>query len=548
LANLADRTGCRLIHHDPAAALLWFRDAAAYAMFALAASETAESVSSLRAQAIARHNHAVEELLRCAKTGPRDVDPAWRRHLASVGVQVAPTTPIRAGLPCNELWIARDFRVKNLEHVGQDGLGVPLVAVSHFHNREAVPDRFFPERLKLPATAVFRPNGPLENGAWRDQPAVLALHDPAHESMISLGTSPGTLALAADLTTPMAHQFIKAPLAEYTWGGLLRPEQYTSAPGIFMQAPHQPGKIPVLFVHGLWSNPEAWLVMANRLQNDALIRDRYEFWYAFYPTGAPLMVSAVRLRRELHDLRAAIDPRHDDPALDQMVVVGHSLGGDLTKQLVQSSGQTLEGALFTRPFDQVQMSPESRNTLARMLYFEPVPSVRRAVFLCAPHHGSNTANRLIGRFSSMLVRRASDIEALHAEIIRLNGPEVLTPEYRRRPPSSIDNLKWDSPMLKALSELPISPDVPYHSIVATLVPNAPTSLWTDGVVSYESAHLDGAQSELVVRHNHFANVTPEATAEVHRILRLHLDATDSSGAPVVHAGAHDAMTGPAAPR
>jgi hypothetical protein len=205
-----------------------------------------------------------------------------------------------------------------------------------------------------------------------------------------------------------------------------------------------------------------------------------------------------------------------------MVVVGHSLGGVLSKQLVQGSGQALEGVLFTRPFDQVAMSPRSRAMLAPMLRFEPEPSIRRAVFICAPHRGSNAANRLIGRVGSLLVRRPGEIEATHAEIVRWNGPDVFTPWYRRLPPSSIDNLEPESPILKALSGLPIAPDIPYHSVVANLFPHAPPGLWTDGVVSYDSAHLDGARSELVVKGNHFANDTPEATAEVRRILRLHL--------------------------
>jgi hypothetical protein len=75
--------------------------------------------------------------------------------------------------------------------------------------------------------------------------------------------------------------------------------------------------------------------------------------------------------------------------------------------------------------------------------------------------------------------------------------------------------------------MPISPGVPYHSIVATMFPNASTDRWTDGGVSYESAHLEGAASEIMIRHNHFANDTPEAAAEVRRILRLHVGAAES---------------------
>ena len=49
--------------------------------------------------------------------------------------------------------------------------------------------------------------------------------------------------LASDLTTPLAHQFIKSPVTQLAWGGLFRPEVYNSMPGIFMSAPYRPGKM-----------------------------------------------------------------------------------------------------------------------------------------------------------------------------------------------------------------------------------------------------------------------------------------------------------------
>ena len=155
-----------------------------------------------------------------------------------------------------------------------------------------------------------------------------------------------------------------------------------------MRGPYQPGRVPVLFIHGLWSSPESWMKMTNALQADPLIRERYQFWYAYYPTGAPLMFSAARVRETLHELREAVDPGRGDPALDQMVVVGHSLGGVLSKQLLQSSGRELERVLLTRPLERVAMSRESRSAVARLLYFEPEPSIRRVVFIAAPHRGA----------------------------------------------------------------------------------------------------------------------------------------------------------------
>ena len=44
---------------------------------------------------------------------------------------------------------------------------------------------------------------------------------------------------------------------------------------------------------------------------------------------------------------------------------------------------------------------------------------------------------------------------------------------------------------------------------------------SDGIVPYWSSHLDGAQSELVVRSSHNAHQNPQAIAEVKRILKLH---------------------------
>ena len=43
----------------------------------------------------------------------------------------------------------------------------------------------------------------------------------------------------------------------------------------------------------------------------------------------------------------------------------------------------------------------------------------------------------------------------------------------------------------------------------------------DGVVEYDSAHIDGVESELVVRSGHSTQGKPETIAEVRRILRLH---------------------------
>lgn len=99
----------------------------------------------------------------------------------------------------------------------------------------------------------------------------------------------------------------------------------------------------------------------------------------------------------------------------------------------------------------------------------------------------------------------------------------------------MDNLELESPSRKALERLPFSPAVPYHSVRGVLVPHAPRTLWIDGVVSYESAHLHGARSELVVKNNYSSNDHPRTIAEVHRIPRLHIGETMARADHASHA-------------
>jgi hypothetical protein len=55
----------------------------------------------------------------------------------------------------------------------------------------------------------------------------------------------------------------------------------------------------------------------------------------------------------------------------------------------------------------------------------------------------------------------------------------------------------------------------------------------DGVVAYESAHLDGVASEKVVHSSHSTQSEPETIQEVRRILRAHVTGTTGKpGTPV----------------
>jgi hypothetical protein len=97
--------------------------------------------------------------------------------------------------------------------------------------------------------------------------------------------------------------------------------------------------------------------------------------------------------------------------------------------------------------------------------------------------------------------------------------------------TSIYSLAPDSPILPVLLESPVGPNIQFHNIVGVV----PAQSWfnplsgkpavggSDGVVDYQSAHLDQVASEITVSADH-VNIHrhPASILEVRRILLEHL--------------------------
>src|SRR5207247_11058078 len=103
---------------------------------------------------------------------------------------------------------------------------------------------------------------------------------------------------------------------------------YPAGIGLYFLQPYDPDRIPLVFVHGLFSTPFDWVKTINGLQADPEIRKHYQFWIFAYPTGNPILYSALRLREEL----AKADQLY--PNHKPYFVVGHRMGGMLTHEQV----------------------------------------------------------------------------------------------------------------------------------------------------------------------------------------------------------------------
>ena len=131
--------------------------------------------------------------------------------------------------------------------------------------------------------------------------------------------------------------------------------------------PYRPGLIPVVFVHGTASSAARWAQLFNELDNDPRLFSRYQFWFFSYETGNAIPYSAMLLREALANAVAQLDPEGKDPALRQMVVIGHSQGGLLTKCMVVEPGNSFWANVSDHPLDELGLPAETADLLRRAL-------------------------------------------------------------------------------------------------------------------------------------------------------------------------------------
>ncbi len=411
-----------------------------------------------------------------------------------------------------------DYDVRGLRNrYRKRGIGAPLAASVARHSVSI--EHWVAPRSKIPVSALLRFDDPrrgMDEGALQ---ATLELHDPAVETSVRIGDT--TVPLEAETTTTLAYQLEGAPVWDFEIAGFRRGDfsLASTSDNLFMLHPYHPGRIPVVFVHGTASSPARWAEMVNELMNDPVLGARYQFWFYTYNTGNPVAYSAMGLRKALVDVRRDLDPDGTDPALDQLVVIGHSQGGLLTKMTSVDSGTRFWDNVFDTPFDETPLSPAMRDLLGSSMFVQPLPFVKRLVFVCTPHRGSFLAENFLGKIARRLVTLPAGLTKASLELVKLNPRLAARNAWRM--PTAIDNMDWSNPFLRTLASLPIAPGVKAHSIIA-VDGDGPPEEGDDGVVEYTSAHIGGVTSQIVVRSSHSAQGQPATIEEVRRILFEHL--------------------------
>ena len=384
--------------------------------------------------------------------------------------------------------------------VKKEGIGAPLVAVRHLAPEKAA-------ELFAPPAIYYGVTGFAEFEGSR---CILSIKDPlAAETVTVEGRG---YPMAANFTAALAMGLAKEKPQKLGFVRLLRPQEYASTFRVARMEPYNPNKTVVLVIHGLMDTPVTWVPLLNDLRGDKDIRRNYQFWFYSYPSGYPYPYSALILRQELD----AIEKRF--PIRKKMVVIGHSMGGCISRTLITDTGNKLWIEAFGKPPEQTEMPTESKRPLEQAIILKHRPEIGRVIFMSTPHRGSDLASNWVGRIGSMLVTTPSRLLTIGKTIREAATPDPTALQWKRFP-NSVDTLAPNNRFVVAINKVPITPGIPYYTIVGDRgrgdTPNS-----SDGVVAYWSSHLDGARSEFIAPCNHSSPLNPQAIAEVHRILKL----------------------------
>jgi pimeloyl-ACP methyl ester carboxylesterase len=395
--------------------------------------------------------------------------------------------------------------------------------------------------LKVPVTALLRvetSRRALTGGWLRGRIEIYPAFEP-NEVKIAGQSVP----LEADTSTAFAFGLSNPKVWQSELSGFFNGNFFDRAGSQLLGLePYRRGQIPVVFIHGTGSSAGRWANLINDLQSDPVIREGFQFWTFSYASGNPTSFTAERLREAIEGAVSKLDPQGTDSALQDIVLIGHSQGGLIAKWQTIDSGSRLWDALSTKPPEAMRVSPDTARLLRRVFFLKPVPQVRRVIFIATPQHGSFVADSPIGEVLTRFLTPAAPIMDALRDLTEDNAAE-LRGHPEQAPSGSVWSMDPDNPLLKAFSAIPVSPKVAAHSIIAVRG-NGAVETGDDGVVSYQSAHIPEAKSELVVRSGHSVQSDPRTVSEVRRILLLHLrESCPVSCLPITVSGSQAAVYG-----
>lgn len=479
-----------------------------------------------RQQLIARYNENLLLLLRRCRV---DVLKASRNDtLYQPNGFTLETSSLYGDRPLREIYSdvvpAADVHTRDLEeHYTIPGIGVPLIGIIPADKADLSGQTF---RIRTRGTvqtltAVMEfPDAP--SGTPR-----LRLIPRHRQENLRLGRL--IYPLAADISAPMEIYWNLTRVKKDRWLGMLRPQELRDVTGLSCIEGYNPNRIPVILTHGLMSSAGTFDNLVNRLLNDPVIRDNFQFWYFNYPTGLSWTVTATAYRNALQDARQKLDPHHRNPNWDNLIVAGHSMGGLITHYsqcvepwlLLQSTrpGREKWAPYLNERYIDSPLPEPGYEALRRDFFFRPV-NAGLVIYMATPHRGAPMAHYRIVSFLMKLVHLPESLVTEVINIATLQENNVLiNPKQLTEWFTSVNQLSPDSYSIRGLQPLAVR-NAPTHSVIGDRGRhNSPRS--SDGVVPYWSSHIPWG-SETIVPSDHSVQDAPETADDLIVLLKAYL--------------------------
>ena len=331
--------------------------------------------------------------------------------------------------------------------------------------------------------------------------------------------------LAADWSAPLEVYWNLTHVKDDRILGLLRPQELRDTTGLSCIEPYDPDKIPVILTHGLASSANTFDNFVNRLWADPEVRRSYQFWYFNYPSGIAWTISARAYRESIRNLRNQVDPHHKNRNWDNLVVVGHSMGGLIThySQCVEPWNillgsniprEKLQPLLNERYID-APFPDKAMESLRQDYYFRPVQA-GLVVYMATPHRGAPVAKyRLVTMLTKLvtlphtLLKEAYNLATLQRDMFLLNPQDAYLWF------TSVNQLKPDSYSIRGLQGLQVR-NAPTHSVIGDRGINDCPGC-SDGIVPYWSSHISWG-TQTIVPYDHSVQDGPLTASDMQKLL------------------------------
>lgn len=406
----------------------------------------------------------------------------------------------------------------------KDGLGARMILTlghepkAHPKGKE-IPEHPWRRMPYAPATVLLHFPGATYSEVALGKTAVLTPYE--IDSDIGISINRTRVPLAANYSAAYGLWLANSHFASQSLGTIFGKGDVLESPRLYLMQPYRPNRRTIILVHGLASSPEAWVNAANEIMGDEELRDQYQIWQVYYPTSWPIVVNRKEIASIIGKTFAHYDPQGKDPASRDVVLIGHSMGGILSRLLVSSSENALWDQYVETHKPDEERQKAVREKLHDFFFFEPLPNVTRAVFLAAPHRGTPYTNKTLPKLLLSLVKLPVSVLSTVTNSVRL----VLGQDVPYDPDSmtGVGNLSDKDPIIRALIKAQISPKVTYYSIIGDNGEGKTIETSTDGIVPYWSSHLEGAANEIIIPSGHSVQETPKAILQIRSILRTHLE-------------------------